>query len=434
MIDFVLKNGFIVSPEEVRRGDIAVRGGKIVDICENFDKEAEFEYDISGLYVLPGVIDCHVHFREPGSEEKEDFETGSRAAVSSGVTTVLDMPNNDPACVTARILEDKRTIVRGRSFVNYGFYLGVSPSHLEEIDKVRNIAGLKYFMGNTTGTESSGDILEKVFNKKDMFVAVHAEDEATISENLAKMGRDIEPEQHSHIRSRLAAYKAVKTVLHLAKKYDRRVHICHVSCREELKEILAFKSDKITFEVTPHHLFLTDEAYEKHRHFVKVNPPLREEEDCEALWDALKAGKVDIIASDHAPHLSKEKERGYHEAPSGVPGVETLLPLLLDSVNHGELNLEDVVRVTSYNPARIFGIRGKGKIAVGKDADLAVVDMNMEREVRNEKLYTKCGWSPFHGKLLRGWPVMTVVNGRMVFRDGAVDDNFRVGKEVKFGK
>ncbi|MBI2464063.1 dihydroorotase family protein [Candidatus Peregrinibacteria bacterium] len=455
MYELVLKNGFLVSSKEVRRGDIVVSGGKIVDIVDRFEGEAEFVHDISGKYVLPGLIDAHVHFREPGSEEKENFETGSMAAVAGGVTTVFDMPNTEPKCTTADILEEKRKRVKGRSFCHYGFYFGVTDDNFSEMKKVKNIAGFKYFMTHSTGNmgvvEKNGknggcvgigrhgevtdlSVLELVFDSVSNIVAVHAEDDLIIQENASKYFGDIEPISHGAIRSRLAAYKAVKDVLHLAKKYNHRVHICHVSCREELREILKFKTDKVTFEVTPHHLFLTEEAYEKHRNYVKVNPPLRQEEDKDELWKALKAGHVDIIATDHAPHLPFEKEREYLEVPSGVPGIETMLPLLLDAVNHGQIDLEDVVRMTSYNPSRIFGVKGKGELSVGKDADFVVVDMKAEKEVRNENLYTKCGWSPFHGLKLKGWPFMTFISGKPVYKDGKVDKNFRSGKEVTFLK
>lgn len=448
MYELVLKNGFFVSPTEVRLGDIVVSGGKIVDIVDRFEGEAEFVHDISGKYVLPGLIDAHVHFRDPGSKEKEDFETGSAAAVAGGVTTVFDMPNTEPKCTTIDILEEKRKHVKGRSFCNYGFYFGVTDDNLDEIRRVENVAGFKYFMCHSTGNMGvrvkNGDkvvagktdlsVLERVFDSVSKIVSVHAEDDLIIQENVSNYYGDIEPSSHSEIRSRLAAYKAVKDVLHLSKKYDHRVHICHVSCREELDEILKFKTEKVTFEVTPHHLFLTEEAYEKHRNYVKINPPLRTEEDTDLLWKALKEGHIDIIATDHAPHLPAEKEREYREVPSGVPGVETMLPLLLDAINHGQMNLEDVVRMTSYNPARIFGVKGKGELSVGKDADFVVVDMKVEKAVRNEDLYTKCGWSPFHGRKLKGWPIMTFVNGKPVYKDGKVDRNFRSGKEVVFVK
>lgn len=435
MYDAVFKNGFLVSHEEIRRGDLVVSGGKIVDIVEHFNGDAAFVYDIQDRYLVPGIFDAHVHFRQPGSEEKENFETGSRAAVSSGVTTVFDMPNTHPPCVTAKILDAKRHLVQGKSFCNYGFFFGVTEDNFQEIQKVKNIAGLKYFMSHSTGDMGVSDmsILGKVFASfPELLVAVHAEDDFIIQENVLKYGNDIEPQEHSNIRSRLAAYNAVKNVLHLAKKYEHKVHICHVSCREELREILKFKTSSVTFEVTPHHLFLTQEAYRKHRNYVKINPPLRDEEDLEELWAALQKGHVDIVASDHAPHLPYEKELKYHEVPSGVPGIETLVPLLLDSVNHGKFDLEDFVRLTSYGPARLFGVKGKGSLVVGMDADLVVLDMNFEREVQNDRLYTKCGWSPFHGWKLKGWPQMTMVNGKMVYRDGKVDENMRVGREVTF--
>lgn len=433
MYDLVLKNGKIVSPEGIREGDVVISGGKIVDIVDHFEGEAKDVRDVAGKFILPGVIDVHVHFREPGSSEKEDWNCGSKAAVSGGVTTVLDMPNNNPPTVSVESLNKKKDFMESRSIVNYGFYLGVTKKNLDELKKAENVAGFKVYLGSSTGDLLMDDleVLEKVMQETERLIAVHAEDEEIIQRNSAQFKEEKAAEVHSKIRSHAAAYESLKKALHLAKKHGRRMHVCHVSTGVEVDELRKFKASWLSAEVATHHLFLDKAHYAKQGHFVKMNPPLREKEDREKLWEALRDGTIQMVATDHAPHLVHEKEVDYLEAPSGVPGVETLLPLMLDAVNHGELDLKQLVLVLSVNPARLFGIKGKGEIKVGADADITVVDMELEKEVKNENLYTKCEWSPYAGRNLQGWPVMTIVDGNLTFVEGKINTGFR-GQEVKF--
>ncbi|MBI2453406.1 dihydroorotase [Candidatus Peregrinibacteria bacterium] len=439
MFDTVIKNARIVSHEPgIRQGDIVISGGKIVDIIDAFDGEASFIYDVSGKYVLPGIIDAHVHFRDPGLTKKEDFVSGSRAAVSGGITTVFDMPNTDPPNVSLSALIDKRRRILGRSFCHYGFYFGATAHNLHDLEKVSNVAGIKYYISHSTGGLGVPDmsVLERIFEHTNKLVAVHAEDESIIQRNFQLYEDEvIGIGDHGKIRSREAAYEATLQALTLAQKYKHRLHVCHVTTQDEVDLILRYRSQGVlvTFEITPHHLFLTEEEGEKQGFFVKVNPPLRTHKDTVSLWKALESGDLDMIATDHAPHLKSEKHAAYKDAPSGVPGVETMLPLLLHAMNkRRSFALHDIVRLMSYNPARIFGLHSKGAVIVGYDADLVVCDLELERVVENESLYTKCGWSPFHGWKLRGWPVMTFVSGMPVYRDGKVDENFRCGKEVEF--
>lgn len=431
MADIIVRNAKIVTSTTVIEGDLAIEGGKISGIG-SVSQNAKREIDSSGKFLLPGVIDIHVHFRDPGFPEKGDFSTESAAAASGGVTTILDMPNTSPPTLTIETLEEKRNIAAAKSLVNYGFFMGLSSDNLREIEKAKNIAGVKVYMGSSTGNLLIQDtnIIEKLF-ELGRLVIVHAEDESIIRENEKKFRESNDPRIHSLIRDHRSGYEAVKAVLHLAKKYEARIHITHLSSKEEVEEVEKFKSEKVGCDVTPHHLALTTAYYEKLGNYVKVNPPLRDPEDRQTLWKALKSGIIDIVASDHAPHTKKEKESGYWNAPAGVPGVQTLLPFLLDSVEHGELSLQQVVKITAENPAKLFGISGKGRIEVGYDADLILVDMEKEREVTEEILLSKCGWSPFRGFTFRGWPAVTMVNGKVLYEEGkGVSDD--KGKEVIF--
>lgn len=445
MTSLLFKNGTLVTAGGRLRADVLVRNGRIAEIREGLSVsmgEASEVIDCAGKFILPGVIDAHVHLRTPGETYKEDFESGTRAAVSGGVTTVLDMPNNKPPITTRVALEAKRALASERGmFANYGFYMGacVDSSGATNVDEFldSDAVALKVYMGSSTGglLVNHKEWLEEIFERAaecDRLVCVHAEDEALIREHTALFSGVDDPTMHPKIRDDEVAYRAVKEALHLSKRFGTRLHVCHVSTSRELREIEEFKSDRVSFEVTPHHLFLTCETLATRGNFAKMNPPLRMDADREALMAALRSGFVDMVASDHAPHTIKEKNGPYSEAPAGVPGLETLLPLLLDAVNHGELTLEQVVRVTSAGPVRVFGLEGRGRLDVGAAADLVVLDMELEQRVENSgpgARFTNCGWSVFEGRTLKGWPVMTVVNGRVVFRDNEVSD-VRAGREV----
>ena len=433
----LFKNAKVVSSKKIQVKDVFVKNGMIEKIGDSLNVKADKEYDLTGKYLMPGVIDAHVHFRSPGYEKKEDWDSGSSAALAGGVTTVFDMPNTKPHTNTVDALEHKRDLARGSSKVNFGLYFGAELDNLEEVKQARGIVGLKVFMAETTGhmiMEKDARIeklLGGLFSEFEHIVSVHAEDEDMILKHSLVYRNEHKPEIHSLIRSDAIAVTAAKRAVYLAKKYNGRLHLCHTSTKKEMALLKKFKTKKITCEVAPHHLFLTVADYLKQGNFVKVNPPIRSIKDVNALWDGIELKIVDMIATDHAPHLKEEKKKDYWEAPSGVPGVETSLPLMLNAVHEERLGLKDVCALMCENPATIFGLAGKGFIKEGYDADLVVVDMDFEKPVENRRLYTKCGWSPYAGRVLKGWPVMTFVNGIISMINGKIIIDKVIGKEVR---
>lgn len=426
MSELFLTNAKVVTHREVFDGGVLIRDGKIEEVLKGDFKPVKGEVkDLKGKYLLPGAIDVHVHFRTPGQTEKEDFVTGSKAALAGGVTTVLDMPNTKPPIVDQASLDAKKREVSGKSLVNYGLYVGATLDNLEEIKKVHGACGVKIYMGSSTGNllVDKKEVLEKFLAEYKGLMVVHAEDEDCIEEGKNVHADEIsrasgtrgDARVHSLVRAPRCAEIAVKNLLHLAKKYGARVHIAHCSTMAELEVIKKFKDEKVSVEVTPHHLFLTDKDYEMYGNLIKVNPPIRGLTDQVALWQGIKEGLIDMVATDHAPHLYEEKMRPYAEAPSGLPGVQTMMPLMLNAVNEGKLSISKVVELTSYNPARRFGIKDRGAIENGYYADLMVVDMDLARNVEREFLFSKCGWSPFADWKLKGWPVMTLVNGEIMY-------------------
>lgn len=380
--------------------DIFIDEGVIKRIG-NLDVSADAVIDAKENFVIPGVIDCHVHFREPGLSHKEDWKTGSFAAAKGGVTTVIDMPNTIPPTFTLKDLNEKRELAK-KSVVNYGFHFGASScDNTDEIKQAGNAASTKVYMNNTTGSLLIEDLrlIERIFTASRM-VAVHAEQ------------------------------KQVEEAVEIAGKTGRRLHLCHLSLKSEIDFLKQNKTSNISCEVTPHHLFLTDEDFRKEKGFAKMLPTLKTAKDRKALWDAIEYGLIDTIGSDHAPHTIEEKRK--KDYPAGVPGVETLLPLMLDAVNKGMITLQKVVELTSRNPAMIFGIKNKGLLKVGYDADLTIIDMNLKKKVRNDELFTKCRWSPFNNKILKGWVIMTIVNGNVAFDNGRINDI--KAREVLFKK
>ncbi|MBI4150207.1 dihydroorotase [Candidatus Woesearchaeota archaeon] len=407
---------------------IYIENGKIAAITKEL-RNADKILNANGNYVIPGLIDSHVHFRDPGMEHKEDFLTGSKAAAAGGVTTVLDMPNTKPPCITVKALERKRQIAAKKSVVNYGFHFGATLDNLNELEEVDNIASVKVYMGSSTGdllVDDDGALFE-IFSKAKI-CTLHAESEPLIKHFTEKYHDYKVADVHCDIRTNMVAAEAVSRALTLAKYTGVKLYFAHTSTKDEL-DLLAGR--RAFVEVTPHHLFLSEKDMSRLDNFGKMNPPLRSKKDMEALWNGIKVGAVHTIATDHAPHTIAEKQKDYWNAPSGVPGVETMLPLLLNEVNNGNLSLTKVVELTSINPAKIFGIKNKGFIKEGFDADLTIIDLNMVKRVNNDELFTKCKWSPFHGWKLQGWPVTTIVNGNVVFHDGEVNERYH-GKEVQF--
>ncbi|MAG15946.1 dihydroorotase [Candidatus Woesearchaeota archaeon] len=424
----ILKGKVLVKGKLENR-NILIEDGKIIEVTEDTVSSND-KINAEGKIILPGLIDCHVHLREPGLTQKEDFKTGSMAAAAGGVTSVFEMPNTNPATTTLQLLQEKKELAK-KSIVNYGLYMGATTDNIEEIKKAENIAGVKLYMGSSTGNllVTDKEAIKNVFDSGKT-VVVHAEDEELMNKNAEHYKDEKDPVIHAKIRSNEVEATAIKSAVLMVG--NNKVHFTHTSTKESMEIIKEAKKNNsnISCDVTPHHLFLTYEELKTQRNFAKMNPALRNKEDVEALWKAIDEGIVDCIATDHAGHTKDEKEADYWEAPSGVPGLETMLPLLLDAVNKGRITLEKVTELTSINPAKIFGVKNKGKIEKGYDADLVIVDMNMEKEIKNEELFTKCGWSPFNGWKLKGWPVTTIVNGNIVFDDGEISE--ANGKEVEF--
>lgn len=378
--------------------DILVESGRIRRIGKRLPVQGQ-SIDARNRIVIPGVIDPHVHFREPGLTHKEDFLSGSRAAAAGGVTTVLDMPNTLPPTTTARRLEEKRELAR-KSVVNYGFHFGAVKANIEQIKKARGIASVKVFLNASTGKMCIKDeaSLKGIFSSAQLITA-HAEE------------------------------GMIPLALLLAKQCGNRLYLCHIARKRDMDLIQKNRAREVFVEVCPHHLFMTDDAKSHLGGFAEVRPPLASKADRAALWQAIRSGAVNAIGSDHAPHTREEKSAGL--PPAGLPGVETLLPLLLDAVNRGLLTLDRLVALTSRGPAAIFGLRAKGHIREGYDADLTLLDMNKTKRVRDDRLFTRCGWSPYNGMALKGWPAMTIVNGNVVFDEEQVSERFK-GKEVVY--
>jgi dihydroorotase len=436
--DTVLKTGNVFFEGRFVDADIGIERGKIVKVSKG-ELAGEKEIRLNGKIVLPGIIDSHVHFRTPGGEHKEDWKTGSKAAVAGGVTTVLDMPNNNPATITNYLLEQKRETAKRDSLANFGFYLGATSNNETEVRSASNIAGVKVFMGSSTGNllMDSKEDLEKEFSLLSSIGklgVLHAEDEQTIKKNSEKFKGENDPEIHAKVRGKECAVSAVETALEMQGRLGNRAHFLHVSTKEELELIRKAKQEgrDVSCEACPHHLFLTEKEFKEKGNLVKTNPPLRSKDDKMALWNAIEFGLIDTIGSDHAPHLKQEKEMDYWNAPSGIPGVETMLPLLLNAVNENKLSLQRLVRLCCRNPAKIFGIREKGKIEEGFDADLVVIDLKKEHTIRDEKVFSKCGWSPFNGKRVKGSVEKTFVRGKMVFSEGEILEENSNAKEVNF--
>ncbi len=429
----VFRSAQIVSPQKKFIGDLVVENNKFKEISKIYTGHHDNEVDCTNLTILPGLIDTHVHFRDPGLTEKEDFDTGSQAAAAGGVTSFFEMPNTNPPSTSSEALKQKKEIAQAKSHVNYNLFAGLTDNNFEEINQCQNIAGIKIFFGSSTGNMLVNNLkyLKKVFQKTNHLLAFHAEDENIIQANTTKLKNNTDLNLHSKIRSREAEIEAIRSVLELAKENPQtRVHICHVSTKEAVGLFAEYNLQNVTAEVSMHHLLLNEEAYEKHGNFVKINPPLRTKKDNQALLKALKKGLIQTIATDHAPHLKTEKEEKYWQAPSGVPMVELTLPLLLDLANQGKINLSEIVKWTSFLPAKLFGIQNKGEIKAGQDADFTIVDLQQKHTINNDKLFTKCKWTPFDKKELTGKVIATYVNGKIVFVNEEIV-NQSLGQEIK---
>ena len=424
MFDLLIAGGTVVTPSGIAAADIGVRAGRIAAIGPLARDAAAETFDVKGLHVLPGVIDSQVHFREPGNEHKEDLESGSRGAVLGGVTAVFEMPNTHPPTTTRLALGDKLARAYGRMHCDYAFYVGATPENigaLAELERAPGVAGVKAFLGSSTGSLllDREDDIAAALRAGNRRMAVHSEDEARLRErkSLALSGR---PDTHPIWRDAETARRSTERVLGLARRAGRRIHVLHVTTADELP-LLADAHDIATAETTPQHLTLAaPDCYERLGTYAQMNPPIRDASHREALWRAVQDGVIDVIGSDHAPHTREEKEKTYPDTPSGMPGVQTLVTILLDHVHAGRLSLARFVDLTSAGPARIFGVAGKGRIVPGYDADFTVVDLKAARRIENGWMANKSGWTPFAGMTTTGWPIATIIRGRIVMRDGAL--------------
>ncbi|WP_425106142.1 dihydroorotase [Ancylobacter sp.] len=419
--DLLLKGGTVVNQDGIAARDVGIRGGRIVGLGAFDPAQAGETVDCTGLHLLPGVIDTQVHFREPGLEHKEDLESGSRAAVMGGVTGVFEMPNTNPLTTSAQALEDKLARAHHRMHCDFAFFVGGTHDNvkdLPELEMLPGVPGVKVFIGSSTGSLLVADdpgvrAILKVIRRR---AAFHCEDEPRLEE---RKGLRVPGDASSHPvwRDEIAALTATTRLVNLARSEGKRVHVLHITSQEEI-EYLRSQKDVATVEVTPHHLTMDASWYATHGTGVQMNPPVREARHKAALWRGLSEGVVDVLGSDHAPHTREEKAKPYPASPSGMTGVQTFVPTMLDHVNAGRLTLERFVDLSSAGPARIFNIATKGRIAVGYDADFTIVDLKRRETIRNEWIASKAGWTPYDGVEVTGWPVGTLIRGNRVMWEG----------------
>lgn len=427
-----IRGAQVVLPEGVAEVDVIVEGERIAAVDPPAAVVVDEEVDARGLVLMPGVIDDQVHFRDPGATWKEDLHTGSRAAAAGGVTTYLEMPNTSPTTTSQARLEEKLAMASHKSMVNYGFYIGATPDNIEELRHAHRTPGIKIFIGSSTGDllVDEQEALERIFAQATLPITAHCEDEATIRANRERIGASTDVRDHSRLRDVEAALVATRRAVGLARAHEHPFHVLHVSTGAEV----AYLRDRpawVTAEICLHHLFFNVDDYARLGTRIQMNPSVKSARDNAELWEGLLDGTIDILATDHAPHTLEEKAQPWPSSPSGLPAVENSLALMLNEVNRGRVTLEQVVSWMCDRPAQIWGIQDKGRIAVGYDADLVLVDLAEERTVRDADQHTRVRWSPWDGVSLRGWPVRTWVMGREVWRRGAFAESVR-GREARF--
>lgn len=435
MFDLIIKNGTLVNHNGIGLGDIGIINGKIAAIGDLKTQKAAKILDAKALHILPGLIDTQVHFREPGLEYKEDLETGANAAVLGGICSVFEMPNTNPTTSTNEDLADKISRATGRMSCDFAFYAGATNDNIDflpQLERQNGCAGIKVFMGSSTGNllvkddENVGRILSKISRR----AAFHSEDEFILEEEK-KFARANDPSSHYEARSVHAALSCTTRLVNLARKFKKRIHVLHVSTKDEMK-FLANHKDLVSIEVLPNHLaFYGPDIYHKIGNLAQQNPPIREKHHNDALWHAVQNGLVDVMGSDHAPHTLEEKSKPYPASPSGTPGVQTMLPFMLDAVSKGRLSLLRLVDLLAHGPNRVFNIANKGRMAIGYDGDLTIVDLQKQVTINNDMIASKCGWTPFEGAVLTGFPTHTIVRGQIVMQEGEITNKGQ-GKPIKF--
>jgi len=423
MLDLIIKNGSCYIDKDLKNQDIGIKDNKIVEIGKISNKASEV-VDAAGLTVLPGCIDTQVHFREPGSTDAEDLHSGSRAAIVGGITSVFEMPNTNPPTSNKIEFRKKLDLAKNRMFCNYAFYFGATPDNASELADLKDLegcCGIKLFVGSSTGNllvQHETDI-EKIFQSSSKVVSVHSEDEEILNMRK-KMIKEGDVHTHPLWRNEECAISSTRRIVRIAERYKKKAHILHVTTKQEI-DFLSQHKGNITFEITPQHLTIfAPDCYEKLGTYAQMNPPLRDKSHYDRLWYGVRNNFLDIIGSDHAPHLKANKEKNYPNSPSGMPGVQTLMPVMLNHVNNEKLSLKQLMDFVCENPVKIFGIKNKGFIKEGFDADFTIVDMNKKILIKNKNIESKCGWSPFDSFEFKGTPVLTIVGGQIKMRDGQI--------------
>ncbi len=434
--DLILEGAIVVNQDGVAARDIGVVGEKVAALGPLGQASAGERVDCRGLHILPGVIDSQVHFREPGATHKEDLQTGSAAAVLGGVTAIFEMPNTDPLTVSAAALEDKLGRAKNRMHCDFAFWVGGTHDNVQdlpELERLPGVAGIKVFMGSSTGkllvSDDAGVLaILKAIRRR---AAFHSEDEPRLNERKGLRVKG-DPSSHPIWRDEIAALKSTQRLIALAREAHARVHVLHISTAEEIAFLKGAK-DVASCEATPHHLTLSAEDYPRLGTKLQMNPPVRDARHRAAIWRGVDQGIVDVLGSDHAPHTLEEKAKPYPESPSGMTGVQTLVPIMLDHVVNGRLTLQRFVDLTSAGPQRLFGIATKGRIAAGYDADFTIVDMKRRATISDSWIASRCGWTPYDGKGVTGWPIGTFVRGARVMWEGEILASSR-GKPVRFAE
>jgi len=436
MLDLIIKNGTCFINGSLEKHDISIKDGKIHSIGE-IASEAKEIFDAKDLIILPGCIDTQVHFREPGSTDTEDLHSGSRAAIVGGITALFEMPNTNPPTANKIEFQKKLDLAKNRMYSNYAFYFGATANNANDLADLKNLegcCGIKLFAGSSTGNllVAEEKDIEVVFQNSSKVVAVHSEDEAilNINKKLIKKG-----DVHSHPiwRSEECAMSSTRRIVKIAERYNKKAHILHVTTKQEI-DFLSQHKGNITFEITPQHLTIyAPDCYNKLGTYAQMNPPIRDKSHYDRLWYAVRNDYNDTIGSDHAPHLKENKDKEYPNSPSGMPGVQTLLPVMLNHVNDGKLKLGQLVKLLCENPVKIFGIKNKGYIKKDYDADFTLVNLDKTIEIKNENIESKCGWSPFNGNKFKGTPVATIINGEIKMKDGKIIGD-PTGKPLRFSE
>ena len=434
MLDLIIRNGECYIEGNLNKIDIGIKNGKITNIGNLESEKSDNLIDASNKLVLPGLIDTQVHFREPGSVDAEDLHSGSKAAIVGGITAVFEMPNTNPPTTNFKEFQKKIDIAK-RMYCNHAFYFGATAENYEILEKLKELegcCGIKLFAGSSTGNllVDKEDDIEKVFKHASKVVAVHSEDEEILKvrKKLIEKGN---VNSHPIWRNEEVAISSTRKIVKIAKRLNKKAHILHVTTKEEV-DFLSQNKGNITFEITPQHLTIyAPDCYDRLGSYAQMNPPIRDKSHYDRLWYAIRNNYNDTIGSDHAPHLKTNKEKSYPDSPSGMPGVQTILPVMFNHMNDGKIKLNQIINFLCENPVKIFGIKNKGYIKKDYDADFTIVDLNKEIEIKNENIESKCGWSPFNGFKFKGTPIYTIINGEIKMQDGKIIGD-PTGKPLNF--